>query len=176
MPAAGSTSTPGSEIFVVVSKGVGVVEVPDITGLPPEKAAKLLRTYHLRLGRQIDSEYSDKLPKNYILRQSPAAGEKVAKGSALDYWLSEGPKPVEPPPPALNGLPPAVVPVPLEPGDNSGTATPDRIVVPSTGPDTATPAPATPEPDGNSSPSENPAPAGPKKSDASMPESPGTAQ
>ena len=88
-PRAGSTQEEGSKINLTVSQGIEQVEVPDLTELDANAARAELQ----RAGLKYESgaaEYSETVKENRVVRQSPAAGEKVDKGSTVTYYLSAG--------------------------------------------------------------------------------------
>ncbi len=119
LPSPGVEVEKGGVIKVIVSKGQELVNVPDITEIPVERASSLLSGYGLRIGAQQGEEHHPTLPEGYILRQSPGAGQKSTKGSRVDYWLSLGPEAVEPPPPDTN-----TGPQPPDDGTNAGPDAP----------------------------------------------------
>jgi beta-lactam-binding protein with PASTA domain len=78
--------TPGQRIkrarrvFVDVSQGLRMYEVPDVTGGSQREA-----------GLQIDSYASHSaIPAGVVIRQSPAGGEDVARGTRVDLVVSSG--------------------------------------------------------------------------------------
>ena len=88
-PRAGTTQDEGTEVRLTVSQGIEQVQVPDLTNMDANEARAELQ----RAGLKYESgtaEYSDSIKENHILRQSPAAGEMVDKGSTVTYYLSLG--------------------------------------------------------------------------------------
>ncbi len=80
-------AAPGSVITVVVSSGPPTVEVPRLAGLveadalaalPPGLTAEIVRV-------------ANDAPKGSVYQSKPAAGEIVAKGTALKVYVSAGP-------------------------------------------------------------------------------------
>lgn len=80
---------PGSEVSLVVSKGVELVEVPQIIGLPETEALALLEEAGLT-ARPLPDEFNEKVEPGNVFEQEPAPGEKVQKGSAVQYVASRG--------------------------------------------------------------------------------------
>ena len=88
-PRAGTTQDEGSEVTLTVSQGIEQVEVPDLTNMDANEARAELQ----RAGLKYDAgtaEYSETVKENRVVRQSPAAGETVDKGSTVTYHLSLG--------------------------------------------------------------------------------------
>ena len=68
----------------------GSVDVPDVAGKTQTEAAQALEAAGLEVGAV--AEASDpEAPAGAVIRQDPAAGTKVDKGSAVDLTLSSGP-------------------------------------------------------------------------------------
>ena len=88
-PRAGTTQDKGTEVKLTVSQGIEQVTVPDLTDMNANEARAELQ----RVGLEYESgtaEYSETVKENRVARQSPASGEKVAKGSVVTYYLSLG--------------------------------------------------------------------------------------
>ncbi|MBR0404610.1 MAG: Stk1 family PASTA domain-containing Ser/Thr kinase [Eggerthellaceae bacterium] len=88
-PRAGTTQEEGAEVRLTVSQGIEQVQVPDLTNMDANEARAELQ----RAGLKYESgtaEYSENIKENHIVRQSPAAGETVDKGSTVTYYLSLG--------------------------------------------------------------------------------------
>ncbi|MBS4536106.1 Stk1 family PASTA domain-containing Ser/Thr kinase [Clostridium sp. D2Q-14] len=86
----GRTVVVGNVIEVVVSKGIELVKIPKIIGQYYNNAKILLNDVDLEEG-EVTEEFSD-LPVNIVIRQSPEAGEEIAKGSKVNYVISKGPE------------------------------------------------------------------------------------
>ena len=87
-PPAGTTLERGSEVTLQVSRGPEQVEVPDVTGDSEDNARSALEGAGLRVGK-ITREESDEAPGT-VIEQSPAAGEEVDKGDAVDLTVAQG--------------------------------------------------------------------------------------
>ena len=88
-PRAGTTQEEGTEVLLTVSQGIEQVEVPDLSGMNANDARAALQRAGLKYEAGA-AEHSDTVKENRVLRQSPAAGEKVEKGSTVTYYLSAG--------------------------------------------------------------------------------------
>ncbi|HRX60209.1 MAG TPA: PASTA domain-containing protein [Candidatus Competibacter sp.] len=99
-PSGGSQAAPGSLINVTISSGPakpstptvtpGDIEVPDVVGLSKTAATAAIRNVGLLVGATI-SKFDDSVPAGNVLDQSPAAGSKVAAGTAVSLTVSLGP-------------------------------------------------------------------------------------
>lgn len=101
-PAAGSTLQEGASVQLTVSSGKEVTDVPDLTGMTLQEASAALQGSGLSLNSQATEEESDAVPEGQILRQNPAAGTQISKGSQVSVTVSSGPKQVRVP--DLTGL------------------------------------------------------------------------
>jgi len=92
-PAAGTMVTSGDTVVVVVSKGEDItyVSVPDFSELTEQKAVNVLLANELKYGK-ITYEFSDKVEKGKIIRQSKAHLTEVPEGTAIDFVVSAGPE------------------------------------------------------------------------------------
>ena len=88
----------GRDVQVWVSKGPRLVEIPDLGGMDFEKARKKLENVGLRLG-DYKGEYDFGSAKGTIIKQQPASGESVARGTRIDVTISKGEEPTPTPEP-----------------------------------------------------------------------------
>ena len=88
-PRAGSRQEKGTKVTLVVSQGVEQVEVPDLSNMTATEARAALQSAGLKYVAGT-AEHSDKVDEGHVLRQSPTAGQKAAKGSTVTYYLSAG--------------------------------------------------------------------------------------
>ncbi len=88
-PVSGQPANKGSVVKLVVSKGSEQVSVPNIEGLSLDAARKKAEDAGLTIN-QTGSEHSDSISSGCVISQSPAAGTKVAKGTAIGYVVSLG--------------------------------------------------------------------------------------
>ena len=88
-PRVGTHQEKGTKVTLVVSQGVEQVEVPDLSDMTATEARSALQSAGLKYEAGT-AEHSDKVDENHVLRQNPAAGQKVAKGTTVTYYLSAG--------------------------------------------------------------------------------------
>lgn len=89
-PVAGSELAPGALITLSVSSGRELTDVPDVTNLSAQDAAKVLEEAGLELNPDVRREHSDDIPADIILSQYPAAGSQLSKGSQVTITVSTG--------------------------------------------------------------------------------------
>jgi beta-lactam-binding protein with PASTA domain len=86
-PQAGKRAKPRTKVVLQVAKGSAPVAVPDVTGqLEPQARASLKQAGLAARVVQVPSSQ----PKGTVVAQSPAAGQKVAKGAAVRLNVSSG--------------------------------------------------------------------------------------
>ncbi len=88
-PAGGIEVAEGTKVILYVSKGSDKVEVPSLKGYTKEEAANLLANAQLS-GSVSGEEFSDEVEEGRIISQSPEAGQKVPKNTAITYVVSKG--------------------------------------------------------------------------------------
>ena len=91
-PPSGMQVRAGRAIRVVISKGGQVVFVPGVVGKALAEAQSMLATEGIQMGSVTES-YSNDLPKNAVLSQSPSSGTVVTRGAFVDVDVSKGPPP-----------------------------------------------------------------------------------
>ena len=79
----------GRRIYLTISGGEALVNVPPLRGRSTRDAKFTLERSGLRLGR-VGYATSEQYPENTIVEQSVPAGSKVAKGSAVNIVVSRG--------------------------------------------------------------------------------------
>ena len=94
-PPAGAELAQGSVIYLVVSRGKDAVFLPSFVGVPLETALKELE----RLGIQANILHSDDIAvsPNTVIKQEPAAGTKVVRGSFVTLTVSDKSSSIETP-------------------------------------------------------------------------------
>ncbi len=95
-PKAGSSAEKGAKVNLTISQGQEKVQVPDITDMTASDARRALQQAGLKYEAGA-AEHSNTIAENHVARQNPAAGEYVAKGSTVVYYLSAGKEDVEVP-------------------------------------------------------------------------------
>jgi serine/threonine-protein kinase len=88
-PPPGTKIKKGSEVKVVVSRGVEKVEVPDVVGLDEVEAASLLGELGLKAVVK-ERIYSEEYEESEVTSQTPAPGVKIPKGSEVYLIVSKG--------------------------------------------------------------------------------------
>jgi len=84
-PLEGSRVKRGSEVRAVLSTGLAKVEVPTLQRMALSGAMQVLTSAGLRVGEV--KRQAGAGPADQVLASSPAAGEKVARGSAVDLTV-----------------------------------------------------------------------------------------
>jgi eukaryotic-like serine/threonine-protein kinase len=92
-PRAGARARKGSTVTLRVSAGPGTVAVPGVAGMSVEQATGALADQGLVVDR-IVKRADGSVPSGSVIRSSPAAGQRVAKGSAVTLAVSTGPRQV----------------------------------------------------------------------------------
>jgi eukaryotic-like serine/threonine-protein kinase len=88
-PGADSEVEEGTAVDLVISSGEELVTVPRLVGLSENDALAALRAADLVLGTTTEEEDPDSDPRT-VLDQSPAPGDEVAPGTAVDITVSVG--------------------------------------------------------------------------------------
>lgn len=101
-PIAGSELQRGTLVTVTVSSGRELTDVPDVTNMDAQEAAKILEDADLELNAELRREASEDVPKGEIISQHPAAGTQISKGSKVTVTVSDGPEMVQVP--SLTGV------------------------------------------------------------------------
>jgi beta-lactam-binding protein with PASTA domain/tRNA A-37 threonylcarbamoyl transferase component Bud32 len=82
----------GSAVSLVVSDGPAPVAVPDVRGKPLADATGAVKAAGLTA--KVVREFSDTVPKDAVIDQSPTAGKSVARGTVVTLRVSKGPQTV----------------------------------------------------------------------------------
>jgi beta-lactam-binding protein with PASTA domain len=80
----------GSTVDVTVSKGPEPLEVPEVAGVPEDKAVQRLKD--AGFVPTIANYYSDDVPVDIVIGTSPAAHEIVSQGGEVEVQVSIGPE------------------------------------------------------------------------------------
>lgn len=98
----------GRRVFVQLSKGQRLYQVPVLIGVGERDARLQLQTHKLRIG-QIYHVSSTSVPLGAVIRQQPSAGSRLRGGESVDLEISSG-SPLDPKPvPNVLGLDISVV-------------------------------------------------------------------
>ncbi len=90
-PGVGVEVEKDTKIDLVVSKGVELLEVPDLKGMNESDATRLARSSGFELDVP-QRKPNSKVPKGDVVSQAPAAGAQAARGSLIALVISEGPE------------------------------------------------------------------------------------
>jgi serine/threonine-protein kinase len=88
-PAGGGRVDEGGEVTVLTSKGKERILIPNLIGLTPESAQKLLEENNLVVS-EITEEFSSEIANGLVMRSSPAEGERVKPESNVIIIISKG--------------------------------------------------------------------------------------
>lgn len=88
-PAGGGRVSPNGTVGVIISKGQERYSVPAVQGLKLEVAEQLLKESKLVLG-EVKEEFSNEFPQGFIMRSTPAAGERIKRNSQVTLFVSKG--------------------------------------------------------------------------------------
>lgn len=87
-PGSGEKVKEQRTIHLVVSKGVGDITVPDLSGMTVEHARQRLKDLGLVVGKITQGSIEGK-PDNTIVAQSPSGDSKVSKGTTVDLVVNK---------------------------------------------------------------------------------------
>lgn len=85
----------GTTVTVVISSGIGDIEVPDVKGLDEEAAINKLNDKGFKYSR--DYQNSDSVASGMVISQSPESGSSAKKGETVTIVVSQGKKAVSVP-------------------------------------------------------------------------------
>ena len=91
-PAGDEMRKEGSAVYITVSKGIEMVEVPNVTGKTLAEARKMIERKELALGK-VETVFRDD-GSGLVIEQEPAANEKLEHGTKINLVISEKPKEV----------------------------------------------------------------------------------
>jgi serine/threonine-protein kinase len=94
-PVADTELREGGTVEIWVSRGTPTVELTSFREWTPDRVEAWLKENGLVGERR--SGANDNVAKGLVYKQSPAAGEEVARGDTVTYWVSSGPGKVEVP-------------------------------------------------------------------------------
>ena len=115
-PPAGSELEVGAAVDFVVSLGEELVTVRPVVNR--SEADAIARLEDQGLEPFIEREFSDTVAEGFVIRQDPAAGEQVPRGTIVTIVISQGPEEPDVPPcefdPSIDADDPDCVPPPPE--------------------------------------------------------------
>lgn len=83
----------GSEVVVYVSSGVSESLVPDVREIDLKAATTMIEDNEFKVGTK-KYNFSDTIPENSIIEQTPEANTSADKGTTIDLVISKGPEKV----------------------------------------------------------------------------------
>jgi serine/threonine-protein kinase len=133
-PAAGATIQTGDTVNVTVAAGAEQVPVPDLRTMTEAQAVTELISSGLRPGNRT-SAFDPVIPLGQVISQVPAPGTIVARDTAIDYVISDGPEPTPTPSPTPTPTPeptptPTPQPTPIPTPEPTPTPTPTPEITP----------------------------------------------
>ncbi|SUY47299.1 serine/threonine protein kinase [Clostridium putrefaciens] len=90
-PKEGQVAKEGDIVKVIISGGISSINVPDLKDINIKSAKDMIASYELEVGN-IDSDFSDKVMKDNVIRQDPSPDKQVEKGTKINLVVSKGPK------------------------------------------------------------------------------------
>jgi eukaryotic-like serine/threonine-protein kinase len=93
-PRAGESVPKGSQVTYIVSRGVKMIQVPDVVGKTSSQARAILTKAQLKYS--VAEEFSDTVAKGVVISQNPSGG-MVPIGSTVTITVSKGPDTVKVP-------------------------------------------------------------------------------
>jgi eukaryotic-like serine/threonine-protein kinase len=97
-PERGTMVAPGGDIFVILATTKQTVTVPNVTNMSEAQALTELQRAQLQAGTKTQA-YDTQIARGAVVSTNPRAGAEVAKGTAIDYVVSRGPRPTPSPTP-----------------------------------------------------------------------------
>jgi len=89
-PEAGNETKPGRKVFLVISGGKEMAQVPDLRGKMLRDAKMLLLKANLSIG-DVNYQYSDASPNGTVFEQYPTPGLKINTATKVNLTVSQGP-------------------------------------------------------------------------------------
>jgi eukaryotic-like serine/threonine-protein kinase len=89
IPEAGGRVDQGATVKLILSKGPERFTIPSLSGLTPGAARRLVARLPLSL-KPIVQEFSESVPKGYVIGSTPIAGEQVKRDTDVIIRVSKG--------------------------------------------------------------------------------------
>ncbi|OKX86674.1 Stk1 family PASTA domain-containing Ser/Thr kinase [Corynebacterium glutamicum] len=89
-PSVGSEIRQGATVTITVSTGREMINIPDVSGMTLEDAARTLEEMGLVLNQNVREETSDEVESGLVIDQNPEAGQEVVVGSSVSLTMSSG--------------------------------------------------------------------------------------
>jgi beta-lactam-binding protein with PASTA domain len=88
-PKVGTEVKKGALLTLVFSKGKKPVNVPDVHGIPLDQAKQRLKSAGLQAGDEVQQD-STTIPRGYVIRTKPAAGQNQSPDDPVTLVVSSG--------------------------------------------------------------------------------------
>ena len=88
-PRANESARKGSPVDLEISRGADLAIVPSVIGMSETDAFKLLTEAGFR-PQPLKQEFNKEFDAGKVFKQQPSAGEKLKKGTVVDYVVSRG--------------------------------------------------------------------------------------
>ncbi|NTW29465.1 MAG: Stk1 family PASTA domain-containing Ser/Thr kinase [Coriobacteriia bacterium] len=88
-PSAGAKVKKGTEIKLVISKGPDLINVPNVVGFTEKAALETLKSAGF-IPQALPGEFNKDVALGNVIRQQPGANTKAARGSVVNYVVSQG--------------------------------------------------------------------------------------
>jgi serine/threonine-protein kinase len=88
-PEGGDETKPNRKVYLIISGGKEMVEMPDLVGKNLRDARIMLVRANLDVGRT-DMEFTDSIPAGIVFRQYPQAGKNISTSQKIDLTVSQG--------------------------------------------------------------------------------------
>lgn len=87
-PVAGTQRKEGATITLLIARGLKLGMVPKVEGYNKEQAEKILEKAKYKVGK-ITSKWDSGKPEGLVLKQIPAAADKLEEGNAVDLVINQ---------------------------------------------------------------------------------------
>lgn len=94
IPGGGGKVESGSTVYLNISKGKERYNVPQLKGLQPDAAIKLITEQNLKVGNQTEA-FNSEIPLGYIISSSPASGDALKRDTVVNFTISKGVEKIE---------------------------------------------------------------------------------
>ena len=102
-PEGGEETKPGRKVYLIISGGKEIAQVPDLRGKSLRDAKMLLLKSNMSVG-SVNYSYSDSAANGTVFLQTPAPGTKTAASTQVSVTVSQGPLLGRVPVPSLANL------------------------------------------------------------------------
>lgn len=95
-PGAGKKVHKSGTVSILISKGIKMVEVPNLVASEKDAAQKALQDSDLQVG-EVKDAYSETIAKGQVISQSLEAGTSIRHGTTVNLVISKGREPLKVP-------------------------------------------------------------------------------